>query len=115
MKHLLIKLFTFLGNSLFLMIVGLVMSAFLFFAYIFWGGLAVTIILFALAAIIIIFYSDSKIKDSIFYLIGIILLALTMFLPITKPFVADILIFYLGTLFYLYPFTIETKRKTSRP
>ena len=115
MKHLLIKLFTFLGNSLFLMIVGLVMSTFLFFAYIFWGGVTVLIVLSLIMLIDVLFYSDTRLRDLIFYLLGISVLAISMFLPVTKPFAVDVLIFYLGTLAFIYPFTVEVVQKRNRP
>lgn len=101
------KAVTFLGKSFFLLIVGLVVSAFVFFGYIFWGPITVTLILLIVSAVDIIFYSDTKKKDTVFYLIGMAILAIIMFLPVEKPFTVDVFIFYLGVLVYIYPFTTE--------
>lgn len=115
MKNFLLKALSFIGKSFFLMISGLVISAFIFFAYIFWGGVTVLIILSLIMLIDVLFYSDTRLRDLIFYLLGISVLAMSMFLPVTKPFAVDVLIFYLGTLAFIYPFTVEVVQKRNRP
>ncbi len=115
MKNFLLKALSFIGESLFLIIVGMVISTFIFFAYIFWGGITVMIILSLILIIDILFFSVNKLKDLIFYLLGMSMLAVSMYLPVAKPFLVDVLIFYLGTLIYIYPFTVDVAQKRNRP